>query len=140
MTPQEQKYAALAPIMSLAAIFAHPIASTLLPLILFFIFHARRMEYARLVALRAADLAFSMQLYLVFATLLLAGYLKFRPLPVNDVQYIVGAITLILIIYLSIALIVGIVQAFRGKAVRYYLSLRIGERVFLARQNRQQKA
>jgi hypothetical protein len=139
MTSQEQKYAALAPIMSLAAIFAHPIASTALPLILFFIFHWQRMEYARLIALRAADLAFSVQLYLVFATLLLAGYLKFRPLPLSDVQSIVGAITLILIIYLIISLLAGIVQSFRGKAITYYFSMRIGERVFNALQSRQQK-
>ena len=71
MIQQEKHYAALAPIMALTGVFAHPAASTVLPLILFFIFRWRNMEFAKLVALRAADLAFSVQLYLVIASALL---------------------------------------------------------------------
>ena len=75
MQQQEKHYAALAPIMALAGVFAHPVASTLLPLILFFFFNWKQMSFARLVALRAADLAFSMQVIIFLSSVLLMVYL-----------------------------------------------------------------
>lgn len=137
MVQQEKHYAALAPIMALMGIFAHPVASTVLPLILFFIFYWRRMELAQLIALRAADLAFTVQLVLVIASLLFAGYFSLYPTTEQDAHRLVSLTTLTILIFMIVSLLIGIVQAFRGKAFKYTLSLRIAERIFNAVSNKQ---
>ncbi len=129
MIQQEKHYAALAPIMALAGVFVHPAASTVLPLILYFIFAWRKMEFSRLTALRAADLAFSVQVFLVLGSLLLTLYAAYNPMPQNEIQLIVRYFTLITVGYLVISLAIGILQAFRGKAFSYPLSLKIAERL-----------
>lgn len=130
MAQQENNYAALAPIMALAGVFAHPMASTLLPLALFFFLNWKQMAFARLVALRAADLAFTMQIIILLSSVLLMLYLSFFPMPEQQVRGVTSLITLAVILYMSISLLIGIVQAFRGKAFSYFISLKIGERVF----------
>jgi len=132
MVQQEKHYAALAPIMAIMGVFAHPVASTILPLILFFIFYWRRMELAQLIALRAADLAFTVQLFMVTASLLFAGYFSLYPTTAETGQRLITLTTLAVLIYMLASLVFGTVQAFRGKATKYFLSLRIAERVFNA--------
>ena len=132
MFQQEKIYAALAPIMALTGIFAHPIASTLLPLILFFIFYWRKMTLAQLIALRAADLAFTAQLFVVTTSLLFAGYFSLYPTTEQDAHHLFTLTTTAILIYLVVSLIIGTVQAFRGKAFNYFLSLKIAERIFNA--------
>jgi len=135
MTQQEKQYAALAPIMALAGVFAHPVATTVLPLILFFIFNWRKLEFARLVALRAADLAFSVQLYLIVASALLATVISFYPMIGQQAQSIYSNITFITVIYLIISLLIKTIQAFRTKAFKYILSLKIAKRVFYTKKS-----
>ena len=129
MTQQEYQYAALAPVMALAGVFAHPMASTLLPLVLFFIFKYRNMDFAKLVALRAADMAFSVQLYLVLVSALLAAYISYFPTPEQDIRFVMSSITFVAVGVLIVSLSVAAIQSFRGKAMNHYLSLKIGERV-----------
>jgi len=130
MQQQEKHYAALAPIMALAGVFAHPMASTLLPLGLFFFFNWKKMTFARLIALRAADLAFSMQLIIFLTSGLLMIYISYFSMSEQQVRGIYSTITLIVLLYMTISLLIGIVQAFRGKTFSYFLSFKIGERVF----------
>jgi len=137
MVQQEKHYAALAPIMALMGIFAHPVASTVLPLILFFIFYWRRMELAQLIALRAADLAFTIQLVLVVASLLFAGYFSLYPTPEQDAHRLVTLTTFAVLIYMIVSLVIGTVQTFRGVTFKYFLSLRIAERIFNAVSSKQ---
>jgi len=137
MVQQEKHYAALAPIMALMGIFAHPVASTVLPLILFFIFYWRRMELAQSIALRTADLAFTIQLVLVVASLLFAGYFSLYQTTEQDAHRLVTLTTSAVLIYMIVSLVIGTVQAFRGVAFQYFLSLRIAERIFNAVSNKQ---
>lgn len=139
MVQQEKHYAALAPMMALAGIFAHPMASTLLPLILFFIFYWRRMEQAQLIALRAADLAFTAQLFMVTISLLYAGYFNLYPTSEDTARLLVTLTTLVVIIYMVVSLLIATIQTFRGKSFKYFLSLRIAERVFNAVSKKQPK-
>jgi len=129
---QEKHYAALAPLMAITGIFAHPVASTMLPLILFFIFYWRKMELAQLIALRAADLAFTAQLFMVTASLLFAGYFSLYPTTEHDAHRLVTITTLIVLIYMVASFLIGTIQAFRGKAFKYFLSLKIAERIYNA--------
>lgn len=132
MVPQEKHFAALAPIMSLTSILVDPIACTLVPLFLFFIFYWRRLEYAQLIALRATDLAFTVIFFIVTIDLLIAGYFYLFPTTQQDPHQVDILLTFALLIYMAVALVIGTVQAFRGKAIKYILSLRIAERVFNA--------
>jgi hypothetical protein len=129
MSQQQKQYAALAPIMAMAGVFAHPAASTVLPLILYFIFRWRNMDFAGLVAIRTADIAFSVLLFLMLASMLLTVYLHYNPMPQHEIQGIIRFLTLVTVGYLIISLVIGIIQAFRGKAINYLLSLKIAERI-----------
>ncbi|VAW90886.1 hypothetical protein MNBD_GAMMA21-620 [hydrothermal vent metagenome] len=132
MNHQEKKYAALAPLMAITGVFAHPVASTVLPLIVFFIFYWRKMELAQLIALRAADLAFTAQMFIVTVSLLLLGVIYLYPPAQLDTRQIFTLTTFILLIYVILSLLIGTVQAFRGKAFTYTLSLKIAERIYNA--------
>jgi hypothetical protein len=132
VSQQQKQYAALAPIMAMAGVFAHPAASTVLPLILYFIFRWRNMDFAGLVALRSADIAFSVLLFLMLGSVLLTVYVSYKPMPQHEIQGIIRYLTLVTVGYLIISLAIGIIQAFRGKATNYWLSLRIAERILSA--------
>ena len=79
MIQQEKHYAALAPILALMGLFIHPMASTILPLILFFIFYWLGREAAQLVALRTADLVFTVQLFRAVIWLLFTVGINYVP-------------------------------------------------------------
>ncbi len=130
MNQQEKHYAALAPLLALAGIFAHPAASPLLALGLFFIFYWRGMKQAQRTALRAADIAFSAQLYLIGVSLVLALYYKFDPGSAGLIRQVMVSATWAVLAWLVLSLLYGTLQALRGRTVRYPLSLRISERVF----------
>lgn len=138
MNQQEKRYAALAPILALAGVFAHPAASPLLALALFFVFYWRGMILAQRIALRAADLSFTAQLYLILGSLVLALYYNFNPDSGTVVRQLMGLLTLAVLAWLIVSLLVGTVQAFRGRAIHYPLSLRIAERVFDAVSRKQE--
>jgi len=133
---QEKNYAALAPLMAITGVFAHPVASTVLPLILFFIFYWRKMELAQLIALRAADLAFTAQLFMVTVSLIFAGVLSLYQITKQDAHNIFILTTIVVLIYMIVSLLIGTVQAFRGKAFKYFLSLKIAERIYTAVSNK----
>lgn len=129
MVRLENQYAALAPVMALSGMFAHPVAGTLLPLILFFIYYWRRMDFAALAALRAADLAFSIQLFLLLASVLLVVYSSYNPITDQQAHGVFRNITLISVFYLIVSFVAGAIQAFRRKKFKYILSLKIAERL-----------
>jgi hypothetical protein len=87
------------------------------------------MDFAGLVALRTADITFSVLLFLMLASMLLTLYLNYDPMPQHEIQGIIRFLTLVTVGYLIISLALGIVQAFRGKAINYFLSLKIAERI-----------
>lgn len=132
MDSQEKQYAALAPILAIAGIFVHPTASVLLPLGLFFIFHFLHKDNAGLVALRSADLAFSIQLCLILASLLLMLLMSAITFTQQEAQSVMSAITLVLLIYMGLSLCTAALQVFRGRVMRHWFSFRIGERVLNA--------
>jgi hypothetical protein len=88
------------------------------------------MDFARLVAIRAADLAFSVQLFLIIASALLALFLNYNPMTEQEARTIMSNITLGFVAYLIVSLAIAIVQAFRGKAFNHILSLKLAERLF----------
>jgi uncharacterized Tic20 family protein len=132
MVQQEKHYAALAPILALMGLFIHPMASTILPLVLFFIFYWLRREAAQLVALRTADLVFTVQLFRAVIWLLFTVSINFIPTTANTALRIDTAIIIVVLIFLVASLIYGAVQTLRGKEFKYPLSLRIAERVYNA--------
>ena len=132
MEIQERQYAALAPLLAFAGIFAHPVASTVLPLILFFLFRWWNKPHAAILALRTADLAFTVQLSIIISSLLLLLYMSFMPLPEVWAQRIMTIITMVFLSYFVISLILAIVLGIRGEVIKYWISFRIAERVFAA--------
>ncbi len=119
---------ALAPLSSLAGIFIDPIASTLAPFILYFIFRNKREKVAR-VALQTADLAFSMQLWIVLVSLaLMLGISMNLVTPAQSQQMMVIATLSILGLFI-ISLLTGLFHTLNGQSCRYYLSFRLAERV-----------
>lgn len=125
----EQKYAALAPVLSLAGIFIHPIATIVIPMGLFFLFYWRRLGFAGRVAIRAADLAFSIILYQLIVSVVMIGLTHYRPMQEVTLQNTITIITIVLLIYLAVSLIIAAVYAARGRVFGYLGSLRVAERV-----------
>jgi len=128
MLTSETRYAALVPLLTLAAALVHPVASTLVPLIAFFIFHKLKREHERLIALRTADLAFTAQIYILLANLVIGAMVYFQQMSGNDAAQFYSLLTFVIIIYLVIMLVYGMVQALRGLIPGYILSLKLGER------------
>lgn len=126
--PQKVQYIALAPVTALAGIFINPLASTLAPLILFFIFRSKRPEVAKM-ALRTADLAFSVQLWIVLISLAFMLGISLNLVSTNEVQQMMGMATMIILVLFVISLGIAIYQAFKGNVYRYLFSFRIAERV-----------
>ena len=90
----QRSYMALAPLSSLAGIFINPLASTVTPLILFFIFRKSRPQVSK-VALQTADLAFSIQLWIMLISLSLMLGISLDWIIANDAQQIMGAATIV---------------------------------------------
>lgn len=135
MRENERHYGVLAPLMALAGIFIDPYATTLIPLILFFIYHWKKMDFARLVALRVVDLAFSIQLFLILGSLLLGVYMTFYPLPTEQAREMVTNITVVVVIYLVVSFILLAIFAWQGKSMNNVLSLKIAERIMSGSKN-----
>lgn len=129
MRQNEKHYATLAPVMALAGVFAHPYAAMLIPLVLFFIYYWCRLEFAGLVALRAADLALTIQLLIFFGGVLLVTYVTYKPLPTWQVKELSSLLTFSAVIYLVISLVLDAIMAVQGKSLKNFLSLRIAERI-----------
>ena len=83
---------ALAPLSSIAGIFIHPLASTITPLVLYFIFRNKRPQVAK-VALQTADLAFSIQLWIMLISLALMLGISLDWVIENDARQIFGMAT-----------------------------------------------
>ncbi len=122
-------YMALAPISSLAGIFISPLASTLTPLILFFIFRNSRPEVAK-VGLQTADLAFSIQLWIMLASLALMLGMSLDLILANDARSIMGTATSVIILIFVISLLFAVYNAFNGRGCAHIFSFKIAERVY----------
>lgn len=140
MVQQEKHYAALAPVLALMGVFIHPVASTALPLILFFVFYWLRRESAQLVALRTADLVFTVQLFRAIVWLVFTVGFNFVPTTAQTAIRLDTLIIMAIFIFLLVSLAYGTVQTLRGKPFRYFLSLRIAERVYNAVSKKQKSS
>ena len=126
---KQRSYMALAPISSIAGIFISPLASTITPLILFFIFRGSRPEVGK-VALQTADLAFSIQLWIMLISLALMLGISLDWVAANDAQEIMGTATSIILLIFVASLLFAIYQDFNGKSCTHIFSFKIAERVF----------
>lgn len=121
-------YMALAPILSLAGIFISPYASTLPPLILYFLFSSRRPMVAK-VALQTADLAFSIILWIWLISLSLGMANTLNWLTGNEVKQIWSMATSTIILIFVISLFYAIYKAYKGHGCTHFFSFKIAERV-----------
>ena len=120
---------ALAPLTSLAGIFINPIASTAPPLILFFLFSSSRPKVAK-VALQTADLAFSIQLWIMLISLSLMLGISLEWINANEAKEMMSTATVIILALFIISLLVAIYQAINGRTCTHFISFKIAERVF----------
>ncbi len=125
---KQRQYMALGPLLALAGIFINPIASTIAPLVLYFIFRTKRPNIAT-IALRTADLAFSTQLWLVLISLAFMLAISMNLVVTADVQQMMTMATMIILSIFVVSLAMAIYQAFKGKVYKYLFSFRIAERV-----------
>lgn len=125
----QRQYMALAPLVALAGIFIHPLASTVSPLILYFIFRQRRTEVAK-TALQTADLAFSIQLWIMLISLALMLGLSLNIIVAEQARYIMDLSMKIILALFVVSLVFALYQALIGKTCSHILSFKIAERVF----------
>lgn len=133
MTPDIRKClpSGLGPILSAAGVFIHPIAITLLPLVVFLLTRQKEDKRISMAALRATDFAFSVYLFFFMKDLilmLLSSIQSTAHLVTPATQYL---LTSILVYFLLGMLLLGSIQAIRCKAFRYPLSFRLAERVLI---------
>lgn len=129
MDRKESQYAALAPLLAFAGIFIHPVASTLLPLMLYFLFAKLSRNDAACLSLRTADLAFSIWLYkfiLSAIPIVMTFFFPVNTQTANELNYLA---TMALLLFLTASLLVAFVQALRGKIISYPFSFRMAERL-----------
>lgn len=125
----QRSYMALAPLSSLAGIFINPLASTATPLILYFIFRNSRPMVSK-VALQTADLAFSIQLWIVLISLALMLGISLDFVTENDAREIMGQATSVILIIFVVSLLFALYQAVNGRSCTHLFSFKIAERVF----------
>lgn len=125
----QRSYMALAPLSSLAGIFINPLASTITPLILFFIFRNSRPEVSK-VALQTADLAFSIQLWIMLISLVLMLGISLDWIVANDAQQIMGTATSVILVIFVVSLLFAVYQAINARSCTHIFSFKIAERVF----------
>ena len=135
---QEKQYAALAPALSLAGVFIHPIASSLIPFAMFILYRYWQKGFAGETALRTADLAFSIQIWIMLLSLLLMLALSLAVLSNSQAQSLQTIGTVLILAYFVISLIIAGAQAFRGKLFQHGLSFRLAERIISALQKAKQ--
>ena len=124
-----RSYMALAPLSSLAGIFINPLASTIAPLILFFIFRNSRPKVSK-VALQTADLAFSIQLWIMLISLALMLGISLDWIATNEAQQIMSTATSVVLVIFVVSLIFALYQALNGRTCTHIFSFKIAERVF----------
>ena len=125
---KQKSYMALAPITSLAGIFIHPLASTVTPLILFFIFNKRRPKVTK-AAIQTADLAFSIQLWIMLISLFLSLGISLSWINANEAREMMDMATMIILAIFVVSLFFAIYQAFNGRTCTHLFSFKIAERV-----------
>lgn len=125
----QRSYMALAPLSSLAGIFINPLASTITPLILFFIFRNSRPQVSK-VALQTADLAFSIQLWIMLISLALMLGISLDWVNPNDAKQIMGMATSVILVIFVVSLLFAVYQALNGRSCTHIFSFKIAERVF----------
>lgn len=126
---KQRSYMALAPLSSLAGIFINPLASTLAPLVLFFIFRKSRPEVSK-VALQTADLAFSIQLWFVLTSLALMLGISLDMLTTADAREMMNMATTVILIVFVVSLLFALYQAINGRSCKHIVSFKIAERLF----------
>ena len=125
---KQRSYMALAPLTSLAGIFINPLASTAAPLILYFIFSSSRPKVAK-VALQTADLAFSIQLWIMLISLSLMLGISLNWLNANEAKEIMGTATSVILVIYIVSLLFALYQAINGRTCMHIFSFKIAERV-----------
>ena len=125
----QRSYMALAPLSSLAGIFINPLASTITPFILYFIFRKSRPAVSK-VALQTADLAFSIQLWIMLISLALMLGISLDLLVAHDAKQIMGQATSIILIIFVVSLFFALYQALNARSCKHIFSFKIAERVF----------
>ena len=136
MDDRERSYAALAPVLAIAGVFIHPVASAVLPLLMFFILHRMNKTEAATISLRAADLVFTAQLLIILASLVIALSLNVLSLPPRTAHTIYLTSSVLILAYLVISLAYAAFMAFRGRVIGYLFSFCLAERLFTAYQAR----
>lgn len=126
---KQRSYMALAPLSSLAGIFISPLASTAPPLILFFLFSNRGPKVAK-VALQTADLAFSIQLWIILISLALMLGISLEWINANQAKEMMSTATTIILAIFVISLLFALYQAINGRSCTHFFSFKIAERVF----------
>jgi len=134
----QRSYMALAPLSSLAGIFINPLASTIAPFILFFFFLNSRPAVSK-VALQTADLAFSIQLWIMLISLALMLGISLDWLVANDAKQVMGQATSIILIIFVVSLLFAAYQALNGRSCIHIFSFKIAERVFNLINNKSMK-
>lgn len=125
----QRSYMALAPLSSLAGIFINPLASTVTPLIFYFIFRNSRPMVSK-VALQTADLAFSIQLWIMLISLALMLGISLDWIIANDAKQIMGQATSVILIFFVVSLLFALYQALNSRSCTHIFSFKIAERVF----------
>lgn len=125
----QRSYMALAPLSSLAGIFINPLASTISPLILFFIFKNSRPKVGK-VALQTADLAFSTQLWIMLISLVLMLGISLNFIAAEEAREITLLATWTILGIFVISLFFALYQALNGRTCKHIFSFKIAERVF----------
>ncbi len=125
----QRSYMALAPLSSLAGIFINPLASTVTPLILYFIFRNSRPAVSK-VALQTADLAFSIQLWIMLISLALMLGISLDWIVASDAKEMMGIATSVILIIFVVSLLFALYQAINGRSCTHIFSFKIAERVF----------
>ena len=126
---KQRSYMALAPLSSLAGIFINPLASTLTPLVLYFIFRNSRPEVSK-VALQTADLAFSIQLWIVLTSLALMLGVSLDIVSTAETREMMNIATSIILAIFVISLVFALYQAINGRSCKHIISFKIAERLF----------
>lgn len=128
-TTTQRSYMALAPLSSLAGIFINPLASTIAPLILFFIFRNKRPNVSK-VAIQTADLAFSIQLWIVLISLAVMLGISLGWIATEDAKLIMSQATSVILILFVVSLLFALYQALNHRTCSHIFSFKIAERVF----------
>jgi|LGVD01.1.fsa_nt_gb uncharacterized Tic20 family protein len=125
----QRSYMALAPLSALAGIFINPLASTITPFILFFIFRNSRPKVSK-VALQTADLAFSIQLWIMLTSLALMLGISADWIVSSEAKEMMGIATSIILVIFIASLLFALFQAVNGRSCTHIFSFKIAERVF----------